>query len=149
MTDMAASVYSEPVPGTRKKRAEKDFVSSVESGSSVCPSIVSSHRERWRVSRWKSPCGSPGLASTSPFCRPTTNVLPSSTLTSRLFIVFSSFDGRAVALSAVATPSARRASIRLPHLDNALGAGDLDHEPSGGEGRDRGERLREGQVHHS
>src|SRR4029077_4003242 len=146
MTDIAAAVYSDPVPGTRKKRAEKDFVSSVESGSSVLPSTVSSHRERWRVSRWNSPCGSPGPASTSPFSRPTTKVLPSSTLTSRLFMVSSSFGGRALARSAVATPSTRRASIRLPHLDNTLGTGDLDHEPAGGEGRDRGECLREGQM---
>src|SRR5882724_6204144 len=138
---MVESVYSDPVPGTRKNWAENDLVASVESGSSCLPSTVSSHRERWRVSRWKSPCGSPGPASTSPFSRPTTNVLPSSTLTSRLFIVFSSFDGRAVAVSAVATPSARCASIRLPHLDDALGTGDLDYEPSGGEGGGRGERL--------
>src|SRR6266511_3603461 len=53
-----------------------------------------------------------------------------------------------MALPAVATPSARRASIRLSHLDETFGTGDLDHEPSGGEGGDCGERLREGQMHH-
>jgi hypothetical protein len=46
MTDGVASVYSEPVPWTRKKWAEKDFVSSVDSGPRLWPSIVSSHRDK-------------------------------------------------------------------------------------------------------
>src|SRR5215510_15114770 len=56
---------------------------SVDSTSRVRPLMLSVHFDKWRVSLKNSPCGSSGLASTSPLGFETRNVEPS-----RVLIVF-------------------------------------------------------------
>jgi len=50
ITESFASMYTVPVPGTRKKRVSKYWRSSTESAFSRSPLIVSTHFDRKRVS---------------------------------------------------------------------------------------------------
>src|SRR6476659_9333596 len=69
------------MPGTRKKRVSKYWRSSTESELNRWSSTVSTHFERKRVSKENMPVVSVSDASMSPRSSLTTNVLPSSTLT--------------------------------------------------------------------
>ena len=77
MTESLASMYTVPVPGTRKNSVSKYWRSSTDSAFNRSPFTVSTQRDRNLVSNEKRPVGSVSDASMSPFSPLTTNVLPS------------------------------------------------------------------------